>query len=86
LRCLPAFGIGFSHDNPASELQLPRLGYRLPDVLKTSEVERVLQQPDVTEPVGGVSVTRKIVNWRNQLLSLTILPDPIACVKAIFRR
>ena len=38
--------------NPASELQLPRLGYRLPDVLNTSEVERVLQQPKVTEPVG----------------------------------
>jgi len=39
--------------NPASELELPRAPRRLPKhVLTASEVEAVLQQPDVTEPLG----------------------------------
>lgn len=39
--------------NPASELELPRAPRRLPKhVLTASEVETVLQQPDVTEPLG----------------------------------
>lgn len=39
--------------NPASELELPRLGHRLPKhVLTTSEAERVLAQPDVNDPLG----------------------------------
>lgn len=39
--------------NPASELELPRLEQRLPKhVLTKSEVEQVLQQPDVSEPMG----------------------------------
>lgn len=38
--------------NPASELELPRLGYSLPDVLNESEAELVLQQPNVSDPVG----------------------------------
>ncbi|MCX6589053.1 MAG: site-specific tyrosine recombinase XerC [Acidobacteria bacterium] len=39
--------------NPASELELPRLGHRLPKhVLTTSEAECVLAQPDVNDPLG----------------------------------
>ena len=38
--------------NPASELELPRLGFRLPPVLTEYEAELVLQQPDVSDPVG----------------------------------
>jgi integrase/recombinase XerD len=39
--------------NPASELELPRLGRRLPKhVLTIPEVEQVLQQPDIADPLG----------------------------------
>ncbi len=39
--------------NPASELELPRLGHRLPKhVLTISEAEQVLAQPDVTNALG----------------------------------
>jgi integrase/recombinase XerD len=39
--------------NPASELELPRLERRLPKhVLTAAEAERVLEQPDVREPIG----------------------------------
>lgn len=39
--------------NPASELELPRLGHRLPKhVLTTTEAEKVLAQPDVNDPLG----------------------------------
>src|SRR5690349_21101663 len=39
--------------NPASELELPRLEKRLPKhVLTTSEVEQVMRQPDLDEPMG----------------------------------
>ncbi|MGC2209370.1 MAG: site-specific tyrosine recombinase XerC [Candidatus Korobacteraceae bacterium] len=38
--------------NPASELELPRLGYRLPPVLTEYEAELVLQQPNINDPVG----------------------------------
>ncbi len=38
--------------NPASELELPRLGFRLPPVLTEYEAELVLQQPNVHDPVG----------------------------------
>ncbi len=39
--------------NPASELELPRTGFRLPKaVLTAQEVELVLQQPDVNDPLG----------------------------------
>jgi integrase/recombinase XerD len=39
--------------NPASELELPRLEKRLPKhVLTISEVEQVLRQPDLNEPIG----------------------------------
>ena len=39
--------------NPASELELPRLEKRLPKyVLTTSEVEQVMRQPNLDEPMG----------------------------------
>ena len=39
--------------NPASELELPRIGQRLPkQVLTAQEAELVLQQPRVQEPLG----------------------------------
>ena len=39
--------------NPASELQMPREGHRLPrDIFSISEVEQVLIQPDITTPNG----------------------------------
>jgi integrase/recombinase XerD len=38
--------------NPASEIELPKLGYRLPQVLTIAEAEQVLQQPNLTDPLG----------------------------------
>ena len=39
--------------NPASEIDLPRLGRALPkNILSVAEVERVMMQPDVTELIG----------------------------------
>jgi integrase/recombinase XerD len=39
--------------NPASELELPRTGFRLPKaVLTAHEAEQILQQPDVNTPLG----------------------------------
>lgn len=38
--------------NPASELELPRLGFHLPPVLSEYEAELVLQQPNIAETVG----------------------------------
>jgi len=40
-----------SHD-PAVELELPRVGYKLPNVMNRDEAERVLSQPNVGEPLG----------------------------------
>ncbi len=39
--------------NPASEIELPRLGRSLPkNILSVEEVERVMAQPDIAEPIG----------------------------------
>jgi integrase/recombinase XerD len=39
--------------NPAADLELPKLGRRLPrNVLTPEEVEQVLARPDITEPLG----------------------------------
>ena len=38
--------------NPASEIELPRLGYRLPHVLSIAEAEQVIGQPDIHDPLG----------------------------------
>jgi integrase/recombinase XerD len=39
--------------NPASELELPRLGVRLPKaVLTAAEAEQILQQPDIHDALG----------------------------------
>ena len=39
-------------DDPAAELELPRVSYKLPRVLNKDEAERVLQQPNVDRPLG----------------------------------
>jgi integrase/recombinase XerD len=39
-------------NDPAAELELPRLGYKLPRVLNKDEVELVLKQPRVDKPLG----------------------------------
>jgi integrase/recombinase XerD len=38
--------------NPASEIELPRIGYRLPNVLSIAEAEQVISQPDIHDPLG----------------------------------
>jgi integrase/recombinase XerD len=38
--------------DPAIELELPRIGYKLPKVLNKDEAELVLGQPDVSEELG----------------------------------
>src|SRR5215469_9585705 len=38
--------------NPASEIELPRIGYRLPNVLTIAEAEQVISQPDIHDPLG----------------------------------
>jgi integrase/recombinase XerD len=39
--------------NPASELELPKQGHHLPrHVLNVSEAEKVLQQPEIADPMG----------------------------------
>jgi integrase/recombinase XerD len=38
--------------DPAAELELPRIGYKLPNVMNRDEAERVLSQPNVGEPLG----------------------------------
>ena len=38
--------------DPAAELELPRVGYKLPSVFNKEEAERVLCQPNVGEPLG----------------------------------
>lgn len=39
-------------DDPARELELPRIGYKLPNVLNKEEAERVLSQPKIELPLG----------------------------------
>ena len=43
---------GYIKENPARLLEAPRLSRRLPDVLGTAEVERLLAQPDISTPMG----------------------------------
>ena len=38
--------------DPAAELELPRVEYKLPSVLNKDEAERVLSRPNVGEPLG----------------------------------
>ncbi|MGC2800662.1 MAG: hypothetical protein WCA41_02425, partial [Candidatus Acidiferrum sp.] len=38
--------------DPAVELELPRVGYKLPNVMNKEEVERVLSQPKIEVPLG----------------------------------
>jgi integrase/recombinase XerD len=39
-------------DNPASELELPRISYKLPNVLNKEETELVLKQPNLQSRIG----------------------------------
>jgi integrase/recombinase XerD len=44
---------GHNRQNPAERLQLPRLGRHLPrNVLSTTEILRVMRQPDVKQTIG----------------------------------
>ena len=44
---------GYLPHNPASDLDMPRLGRRLPrQILTAAEAEKVLAQPDLTDPIG----------------------------------
>jgi len=38
--------------DPAAELELPRVGYKLPNVMNKEEAERVLTQPKIEVPLG----------------------------------
>jgi len=38
--------------DPAAELELPRVGYKLPNVMNKDEAERVLSQPKIEVPLG----------------------------------
>jgi integrase/recombinase XerD len=38
--------------DPAVEVELPRVGYKLPNVMNRDEAEHVLSQPNVGEPLG----------------------------------
>jgi integrase/recombinase XerD len=38
--------------NPAADLELPRLGRRLPAVLSRAEVDKVMREPDTTDVLG----------------------------------
>ena len=38
--------------DPATELELPRVGYKLPSVLNKEEAELILQQPNLQRPLG----------------------------------
>lgn len=42
----------YIRQDPAAELELPRIGYKLPNVMNREEAERVLSQPNVREPLG----------------------------------
>jgi integrase/recombinase XerD len=43
---------GYIPNDPASELELPRVGYKLPNVLNKDEAEQVLMQPNMKERLG----------------------------------
>jgi integrase/recombinase XerD len=43
---------GISKNEPTQNIDSPRLTKRLPGVLTQSEVDRILSQPDVNEPLG----------------------------------
>lgn len=43
---------GILENNPAEELELPKLDKSLPEILTIKEVESLLNQPDITKPLG----------------------------------
>jgi integrase/recombinase XerD len=38
--------------NPAARISFPRFNARLPEILSTAEVEALLNQPDISQPLG----------------------------------
>jgi len=44
---------GHIQENPARLLEIPRLSRKLPDILSTAEVDRLLSQPDPSTPAGN---------------------------------
>jgi len=65
--------------NPAVGLELPRVEYRLPAVCSVAEVEQVLLQPDLGEPVGlrdrAILETFYATGMRRTELLRLALPD-----------
>ena len=52
--------------DPATELELPRIGYKLPNVMNKEEAERVLSQPDngiVFLTSNGAPFTPNHLSW-----------------------
>jgi integrase/recombinase XerD len=45
-------GRNYFPEDPASELELPRIGYKLPNVLNKDEAEIVMQQPNLGSALG----------------------------------
>lgn len=43
---------GILENNPAEELELPKLDKSLPEILTIKEVESLLNQPDIAKPLG----------------------------------
>ncbi|HKJ46119.1 MAG TPA: site-specific tyrosine recombinase XerD [Balneolales bacterium] len=43
---------GYSLANPAELVELPKLSKKLPEVLNTEEVRRILDTPDISNPAG----------------------------------
>ncbi|NLC76600.1 MAG: site-specific tyrosine recombinase XerD [Clostridia bacterium] len=43
---------GLVETNPTAKLETPKIGMRLPQVMNEQEVERLLQQPDLSTPAG----------------------------------
>jgi integrase/recombinase XerD len=66
-------------ENPAVGLELPRVESRLPAVCSAAEVERVLRQPDLRDPVGlrdrAILETFHATGMRRTKLLRLTLPD-----------
>jgi integrase/recombinase XerD len=43
---------GFRQDNPAALLDMPKKGFRLPDVLSRQKIEALLEAADIDSPLG----------------------------------
>ncbi len=69
---------GHIRENPARLLETPRLSRKLPDVLSTDEVERLLARPDPSTPAGNRDRAMLELLYAtglrvSELISLTVL-------------